>query len=330
MALDMGSELQHKAGGKSEACVLDESEAQTQGQELYDAWQVLDDMVEQTCMSLTAGTVTAHREMGERRPVPDNSRYVEPQVKVYAPCPTCRAEVGLELNENGILSIPVVIATEKHLVHLRNWARWRRAEDDELLAQGLPLPETACPWRRVAIGTTARYKTRSEEEAEDDKNWLSDEESEEDEPEDEAETYRTRPQDETRWTLTADDAVAHDNRVPGGRPPVVRLMASSPASHGWGPGDAPPIPVAEAASSPRAGPSQAPSYPNRGFGPFSGGWPAPGSSTFSNRLLIPMVIHRHPPRMRSRPRGDESFVDGSNEEEVRATLAMVSKWRSAS
>ncbi|KZL73710.1 hypothetical protein CT0861_04955 [Colletotrichum tofieldiae] len=225
MALETGSKVLKRVGGKSSIYPPDEVQAQIEAQELlHDAQQMLDDMVEQICTLLTAGTVIAHR---------DNSLSLQPKAKVYAQCPTCRVEIGLDLTKHGILSVPVVITAEKHLVHLRKWAKWRRARDDKILAQGLSLPKTACSWRQLDIETEAHYKTRAEEEAEDDKKWLTDKESDEDESE--YETYRTRPRDEMGGTLTADvDTTAQGNEVPGGRPPAVRAMESLPASFDWG------------------------------------------------------------------------------------------------
>ncbi|OHW92269.1 tripartite motif-containing 31 [Colletotrichum incanum] len=341
MAPETDSKLLKRVGGKSNVYLPDDDQAQIEAQEFHDVQQMLDDMVEQSTCSICYRPLrsmhVAHcghnhctqcvrcefKEKGERRPVPDNGRSLEPKAKIYAQGPTCRVEIGLDLNKHGILSVPVVIIAEKYLVRLRKWAKWRRAQDDKMLAQGLSLPATACSWRQLATETEAHYKTRAEEEAEDGKKWLTDKETEEDESE--SETYRTRPRDETRRPLTADlDTITQGNEAPGSRPPAVQPVASLSASFGWGHGVARATPTTEMASSPSEAPSQAPSYPDMGQSSFNGGWPAPGSNhPISVGLPIPIAYHQPPPRMRSTSRDEEILVGDANEEQVRETLSTV-------
>ncbi|GKT59866.1 tripartite motif-containing 31 [Colletotrichum tofieldiae] len=307
MALETGSKVLKRVGGKSSIYPPDEVQAQIEAQELlHDAQQMLDDMVEQSACSIcylplrsmhiahcghshcTQCIRNEFKEKGERRPVRDNSLSLQPKAKVYAQCPTCRVEIGLDLTKHGILSVPVVITAEKHLVHLRKWAKWRRARDDKILAQGLSLPKTACSWRQLDIETEAHYKTRAEEEAEDDKKWLTDKESDEDESE--YETYRTRPRDEMGGTLTADvDTTAQGNEVPGGRPPA------------------------------------ASSYPGMGQSSFSGGWPTPGSSySISVGLPFSIAYHQPPPRTRSTSHEGGILVGDADEEQAVSSAVAVS------
>ncbi|KAK1980632.1 hypothetical protein LZ30DRAFT_722579 [Colletotrichum cereale] len=314
MSLVTDFALLKRAGGRSKA--------QAQAQELYDAQKILEVMVEESTCSICYEPLrsmhVAHcghshctqcirkqfREKGERRSVPRDSFDREPEIKIYAQCPTCRVEIELGVNENNILCVPVTIAAEKQLAYLRKWSQWRRSQDDELLALGVPLSDTACPWRRLAFATEAGYKTRSEEEAEDETQWLTDEESEEDESELEESQPRAR-EDARRAPTPGINTVAYGHRFPEGRPPALWPMAPSPASSGWGQDVAQSIPTTGMASSPAEAPYGPFGFSPMAQSPFPGAWPASASSYFVPNIPPVQIVYHHPPPHRRRDTSSE-------------------------
>ncbi|KAK2025033.1 hypothetical protein LX32DRAFT_568819 [Colletotrichum zoysiae] len=245
------SELPKRAGGRSNAYPND---MDNQAQALDHARKILDSMVEESACSIcyeplrsmhvthcghnhcTQCIRTLFAGTGVCRRVP---RGRLDEYKVYAQCPTCHAEVGLDLDENDRLIVPVVVAAEKQLGRLREWSQRRRVQNDELLAQGASLDSTASSRRRLA-DAMAR-------------------------------------EDERRASATGASAFAYGNMFPARHPetsPTPWPTVPLPSPWGWAQNTERSIPTAGMASSSAEAPSQPWGY-QPGFIPPSYHYPPP-------------------------------------------------------
>ncbi|KAK1967449.1 hypothetical protein LY78DRAFT_656303 [Colletotrichum sublineola] len=288
------AELFMWVSGKSKPCLDDESKSQVQAEELYNTQKILEDMVEESTCGIcyeplrsmhVAGCGHSHctqcirkqfRQNGERhRPVPYDSLDNERKIKICAPCPTCRAKIELDLNKNGRLIVPRVIAAEKQVALLREWSQRRRAQDVWLLTQGFPLPSTACSWRRFTETGTC-YKTIFEEEAEDETQWVTDEEPEEDDTED------------AEYWLIRSRQIANEIALRPPRTPTQQPTASLPVPSQGGRDATQTTPTTWMTPYPAAAPSQPVGYMTQD-GLFQDVLPAvqPG--------YVPAVYHYPPP-----------------------------------
>ncbi|CCF33655.1 hypothetical protein CH063_01001 [Colletotrichum higginsianum] len=171
-------ELLARARGLSNGIPPNEREVRLLASELSVCRNILDKLVEESSCSICYRPLRSMHviECGHsfcteciRNEFKENG--MSHDIHVHAFCPACRLAIALELNEDKKLHVPDHIMANDQLPYLRLWAKLRRVTDEVYSAHGIPIPETAYSWRRQDVET--HYKTRAEEEAEDNKVWVN-------------------------------------------------------------------------------------------------------------------------------------------------------------
>ncbi|KAK1990383.1 hypothetical protein LX36DRAFT_647940 [Colletotrichum falcatum] len=304
MSLATDSELFKMAGDRSKAYHYGENRIEAQVKKL-DARKILDDMVdESTCsicyVPLRSMHVThcghSHCTLciswqfevtGTRRSVPCDSLGHEQKAMIFARCPTCRVEIGLDVNEEDRPIVPFSVAAEKQLARLREWSQLR-------------VDDAAHLWRRPAE-TGAYDKTRSVK-AEDKTRYFSFEGY----PPTDREDAR-RGSSAAAHTVTSGDRVTYRDRFPGRQletPPAPRPTTSTPPLFSYLQNAAYSTPTTGMAS-----PSEETLYHSVGY--------QPGYCSLQG--FVPPTYYHHPapPTMR---RKDESFMDSIDERKAELPL----------